>query len=160
MAIVIRTKNIEAVKVYYQSNNKNCKNPGLFDRVINEMKVGGEKFLKISDLKEFEMLDIEGAILKVFKPIETQLSLLDSFYDDYLGWIYNIYNIDTYSIFWDEFHETEHKYQNFRSKVELFLEFYKLVTVNNSGSPELSIDAEHLIKRMVFANYQLKQSRN
>ena len=69
LAIVIRTKNVDAVKLFFKSNDQNCKNPGLFGRVINEMNEGGTKIPQ--NVTEFERFsnDFHRAVLDIFKPL-------------------------------------------------------------------------------------------
>jgi hypothetical protein len=146
LAIVIRTKDSKAIKLFFKSNNKNCKNPGLFDRVINEMKEGGTKIPK--NITEFDSYknNIEEAIHQVVVPVEEQLELIQ----DYL--VSMDYIKDRPEFGYRFFPNPHYTFDH------LFVEFCEMFLADHTGSAEMVSDRENLLKRMVSANHQLNQN--
>ena len=135
LAIVIRAQNVEGVKLYFKSNNENCKNPGFFASVFKKIKEGETNIP--ANLTEFdEWIFIEFALYQVFKPVFGQLDLI---YD------YIVDAADGDELVLNSLNELWNPLKNFRI-------FFDLLVKDYYGHSEIFLDRKNMLTpRMIFA---------
>ena len=122
------------MKLYFKSNNQNCKNPGLFASVIKEIKEGETNIP--GNLTEFDQLYITDALYEVFWPVFRQLDLI---YD------YLVDAADGDELVLNSLNELWNPLKNFPI-------FFDLLVKDYYGHSEIFLDRKNMLTpRIIFA---------